>query len=49
MDSKLLRFIAKQIQEEADELDLETHTGTYVRLVFLAEIILEMTEEDKRC
>lgn len=45
MDNKLLRFIAKQIQDEADELDKEEYTGTYIRLMFLAEIILDMTEE----
>ena len=49
MDNKLLRFIAKQITEEADELDLEEYTGTHVRLMFLADIILEMTEEEKTC
>ena len=46
MDNKLLRLMAKKIKEEADELDLEMYAGTHERLLFIAEIILEMTEEE---
>ena len=46
MDNKLLMIIAEQIKEEASELDLELYEGTYSRLMFIAKIIIELSEKD---
>ena len=47
MDSKILKIIAKQIEEEAGELDLDMYEGTHSRLMFIAKVLIGLAEDVK--
>ena len=44
MDNKILKFIAKQIRDEANYLDLEMYEVTHAKLVVLASLLDEIAK-----
>ena len=46
MDSKLLKVLARQLEEEALELDTDIYAGTHSNLLLIAKILKGLAEEE---